>query len=364
VKTVKVQIPPKDGAAYDILIENDSLISIGKTLKSLFDTRVKTFAIVTDKNVAELYQEKVVASIAQEGYKVLVISMLAGEKTKCVESFFAICNWLAENQITRSDALIALGGGVIGDLTGYTAASFLRGVPFVQVPTTLLAMVDSSVGGKTGIDIPAGKNLVGAFYQPAGVICDPGTLSTLPPEVFSCGMAEVIKHGMIRSTNLLEMLSGKPVNSQLAQELAEIIEKKEKIKRTVVERDELDTGERQLLNFGHTIGHAIEKLSGFEISHGNAVAIGMNIITRAAVKRNACPPECLSILQELTQKFNLSGTSPFAPHEIFMASLSDKKRMGNYITEVIPRAVGECVLHKMPVNELSDWIEEGIGALI
>jgi 3-dehydroquinate synthase len=343
MKTVSVQL----GTKYDISIENGSLANVGETLKTLLPT-VQTFAIVTDKNVAELYLENVTASIAQAGFNVLVITMLPGEKTKSIESFYAIMNWLAENQITRSDALVALGGGVIGDLTGFSAASYLRGVPFVQIPTTLLAMVDSSVGGKTGIDIPAGKNLVGAFYQPRAVICDPLVLNTLPREVFSDGMAEIIKHGMIRSEKLINMLK--------TPNMPEIIEENVKIKRDVVQRDERDTGERQLLNFGHTIGHAIEKLSNYEISHGQAVAIGMYTITRAAVKKNFCPPEILTTLENMLDAQLLSKTTTFSATEIFQASLSDKKRTGDYITEVIPHKLGECVLRKMPVDELQEWI--------
>jgi len=246
---------------------------------------------------------------------------------------------------------------VVGDLAGFVAATYLRGVPFVQIPTTLLAMVDSSVGGKTAVDIPAGKNLVGAFHQPAMVICDPAVLATLPAENFADGMAEIIKHGMIRSKKLLQMINCD------SYQMPEIIAANVEIKRDIVQRDEFDTGERQLLNFGHAIGHALEKLSRFEISHGKAVAIGMEIITRAAVKKGECPTECLEILQKLLQKYNLptraSADLNFTPQEIFDATLTDKKRMGDVITEIIPHALGVCELREMPIDELFDWIHIG-----
>jgi 3-dehydroquinate synthase len=281
----------------------------------------------------------------------------AGEKSKSAEQFFALHNWLAENEVTRSDALIALGGGVVGDLTGFVAATYLRGVPFIQIPTTLLAMVDSSVGGKTGIDIPSGKNLVGAFHQPSIVLCDTETLKTLSPEVFHDGCAEAVKHGMIRSEKLLNMLGEKDIHMNLEKIIAENII----IKRDIVQRDEFDTGERQLLNFGHTIGHAVEKLSKYEISHGTAVAMGMSIITNAAVKKKICPHECLTVLKKMLNTFNLSNQFYFSSENIYQACLTDKKRMGDTITEVIPTALGVCELRKMPVAELIEWIEMGVS---
>ena len=282
---VNVNLPQAEAVSYEILIANGLLADFCATLKKFLQKfpKIKTFAIVTDKNVSALYEETVANVLTNSGFHVISYAVPPGEASKSAEQFFALQRWLAENQITRSDAIIALGGGVVGDLAGFTAATYLRGVPFIQVPTTLLAMVDSSVGGKTGIDIPEGKNLVGAFYQPSAVICDPETLRTLSPEIFADGCAEVIKHGMIRSEKLLRMLE-----SPVVPQISAIIEENVKIKRDIVQRDEFDTGERQLLNFGHTIGHAIEKLSDFQISHGSAVAIGMAIITQAEIGRASC----------------------------------------------------------------------------
>ncbi|MCL2049218.1 MAG: 3-dehydroquinate synthase [Defluviitaleaceae bacterium] len=328
---------------YEVFIENGILSSFAEKI----DLKPKTFALITDANVAKLYEKSVTQAL---GGNVISFAVPAGERAKSAKQFFTLHNFLAENQVTRGDVIIALGGGVVGDLAGFVAATYLRGIKFIQIPTTLLAMVDSSVGGKTGIDIPAGKNLVGSFYQPSAVFCDPLVLQTLKPKVFNDGCAEVIKHGMLRSKNLLDTVL------DIRKSPAEIIRENVKIKGEIVQQDEFDTGERQLLNFGHTIGHALERLSNFKISHGSAVAIGMNLITRAAVKKGFCPPECAEILERLLRAFKLPLRTDFSPNEIFNAALTDKKRNADFLTEVVPVRVGECVLCKMPVNELLDWI--------
>jgi len=359
VKTVEVKFPLSERASYEIRIKSGILEKIGEMLKPLFP-KVKTFAIITDENVAAIYERRVADSLIKSGYEAISCAVPPGEKSKGMAQYFTLQRWLAKNQITRSDAIIALGGGVVGDLAGFTAATYLRGIPFVQAPTTVLSMVDSSVGGKTGIDIPEGKNLVGAFYQPSIVFCDPDTLLTLTPEVFADGCAEIVKHAMIcgaaeGENNLLQMLLF-PGGNAIHEQLPLIIEENIKIKRDIVQKDEFDKNERQLLNFGHTIGHAIERLSNFEISHGNAVAIGMSIITRAAVRKKFCPPECQTIIEKLLEAFNLPTQTNYEPQDIFNVALTDKKRMGDTITEVIPIKKGECILQKMPVNDLLDWI--------
>ena len=315
----------------------------------------QTIAVVTDDNVKALYVPPVIEALKQEGFCPLVFSIAPGEASKSAETYFSLLNWLAENRLTRSDAIVALGGGVVGDLAGFAAASYLRGIPLVQVPTTLLAMVDSSVGGKTAIDLPAGKNLAGAFYQPSMVLCDPDVLATLPQDVFSDGFAEVIKYGMIRHETLLGKLARVPVHRDLTEIIVDCVS----VKRDIVQEDVFDIGERQLLNFGHTVGHAVEKLSGYEVSHGRAVAIGMSVVTRAAVRKGLCPPECQSALETAMEVFKLPNRTDYAPKALYEAALNDKKRAGGNITEVVPRAIGECVLRKMPVGELPEWIELG-----
>ena len=347
-----ITIPVEASRAYDIHIGKGLLESVGTRVKALLP-QARTVAIITDKNVEKLYGQTVREAFSQAGFGVISHAVPPGEKSKSLIQFFELNCWLAENRVTRSDVVIALGGGVVGDLAGFVASTYLRGVQFVQMPTTLLAMVDSSVGGKTGIDIPQGKNLVGAFYQPCAVLCDTATLDTLSPETYADGCAEMVKHGMIRSVELIEMLQVENGG------MAEIIAANATIKRDIVQQDEYDTGARQLLNFGHTIGHAIEKLSNFAVHHGAGVAIGMSIITRAAVRKKLCPANCLSVLQELLAKFNLPSETDFSPAELYEAALTDKKRMGDTLTEVLPSALGNCVLHRMRVSDLLSFIEMG-----
>ncbi|MCL2372115.1 MAG: 3-dehydroquinate synthase [Defluviitaleaceae bacterium] len=353
-------IPVKVSRHYEILLANGILSQLGQRLESLLPA-AKKIAIITDSNVWQLYQHQAEAALA--GYDVISYSFPAGEASKSAAQYVKILSWLAANEVTRTDAIVALGGGVVGDMAGFAAATYLRGIPFVQVPTTLLAMVDSSVGGKTGIDLPEGKNLAGAFYQPWLVLVDPDVLNTLPAHIFSDGMAEVIKYGMLGNEYLLEMLKD-------PKQLNAIITICIEMKRDIVENDEFDNGERMLLNFGHTIGHAIERLSDFQVSHGQGVAVGMAIITRAAAAYGLCPAACAAKLDEALAICKLpvpaAGQLPFfqqySVSEIYNATLQDKKRSGGSITEVVPTKLGLCQLKKMPMTELENWIEMGLKA--
>jgi len=344
----------QDARRYNIYIEPASLSSIGGKARELAAS-AQTALVVTDDTVKTLYLQPVMQSLTEAGLTALSFSVLPGEASKNAERYISLLNHLAESRLTRADMIIALGGGLVGDLAGFAAATYLRGIPFVQVPTTLLAMVDSSVGGKTGIDLPAGKNLAGAFYQPSMVLCDPDVLATLASQAFADGCAEVIKYGMIQSGALLKSLVDVPLHTQLAG----VIETCVGLKRDIVQKDVLDTGERQLLNFGHTVGHAIEALSRYEVSHGRAVAIGMSVITRAAARKNLCPPECRTALERLLALYNLPDRTDYTPKALHEAALHDKKRAGGFITEPVPSRPGECVLRKMPVSELLEWIEAG-----
>jgi len=342
--------------SYDVCIDAGILETIGDRVAALF-TGAVTAAVVTDGNVSALYLEGVEKSLEASGLRVISFVIVPGEQSKTGETFLEILNWLAENKMTRTDIIVALGGGVVGDLAGFVAACYLRGIQFVQVPTTLLAMVDSSVGGKTAIDLASGKNLAGAFYQPSLVLCDTLVLETLPEEVLRDGCAEVIKYGMFGSRELL----GKLDSDFLKTSPVPIIAKCVAMKRDIVQMDEFDTGERMILNLGHTIGHAIEKLSGYEISHGVAVATGMAIDTRAAVRMNLCPQECLCILERLLCQYGLPNRTNYTAKELFEAALNDKKRTGGEITNVVPVAVGKSELKKIPVSSLLEWIEQGLG---
>ena len=345
--TVTVEASSK----YDVLIGEGLLAQLGQQVRGVI-SKAEKVAIITDSNVQNWYLTPAEESLKSAGVKVISHVIPAGEASKSGDVFMRLLSWLAQNQITRTDAIVALGGGVVGDLAGFTASAYLRGIPFVQVPTTLLAMVDSSVGGKTGIDLPEGKNLAGAFYQPRLVLCDPSTLKTLPEEIFNDGMAEVIKHGMLGGGELLNMLTARPVKEQLEKIIAANV----RIKRDIVQQDEFDTGIRMLLNFGHTISHAIETLSNYSISHGRAVAIGMAMATRGAVAKGFCGSECLEILEKLLEKYDLPSETDYPAEDIFNVTLKDKKRTGGEITEVIPVGVGECKLVKMPVGEMLEFV--------
>lgn len=319
--------------------------------------RGRTVCIVTDSNVAPLYLEKAEASLRNSGFNTLHFIFPAGESSKCAATYVELLEFLAENRLTRTDALVALGGGVTGDMTGFTASTYLRGIDFIQVPTTLLACVDSSVGGKTAIDLKAGKNLCGTFCQPNLVICDIDTLTTLPESVFSEGCAEVIKYGFLGSSELIDKLSALPIRHQLEYVVSKCID----MKREVVEEDEHDTGRRQLLNLGHTFAHSIEKLSGYTTSHGAAVAIGMSIIMRAAVSKGMCTAECADALDRLLKQNGLPTSTSNTAAQLAEIALSDKKRTGNTMTLVVPDRLGSSALVKINVSELENWAEAGLN---
>jgi len=349
------KITVKASRDYNILIGSGILPQIGSEIKALHPN-TDAIAVVTDETVGDLYLEPVEAALKKAGFRVISRTITPGEASKNGTQYLELLEWLSENHITRSDALIALGGGVVGDLTGFLAATHLRGVPYVQIPTTLLAMVDSSVGGKTAIDLKAGKNLAGAFYQPSLVLCDTDTLDTLPQSVFRAGMAEVVKYGMLASDRLLDQLLNEPIEGNLNHIIAACVT----IKRDIIQNDEFDRGERQLLNFGHTIGHAIEQLSGYGISHGNAVAIGMVIETCAAVEQGYAPADCLFMLQNLLKHFDLPISTDYSASELYEKTLQDKKRTGETIAVVTPTALGACRLQRLPITELHTWIEMGL----
>ncbi|MCL2408774.1 MAG: 3-dehydroquinate synthase [Oscillospiraceae bacterium] len=333
---------------YDVIVSAGLLDSAGERIRAAADGDLAV--IVTDNIIAGLYLSRLAVSLEDAGYRTCVFEIENGEASKNTQNYIRLLNFLAESGVTRSDIVVALGGGVVGDLAGFAAATYMRGVPYVQIPTTLLAAVDSSVGGKTAVDLPAGKNLAGAFYQPEIVICDHVLLGTLPERVFADGMAEVIKYGMIADPELFRMT-----------DLEEIITRCITIKRDVVCEDEFETGVRKLLNFGHTVGHAVEKLSNYAISHGEAVAIGMVVETRAAVSDGWCGNECFDELIETLKRHNLPFESPYGTEALFAAMDSDKKRRGDTITLIFPQEVGKCLLCDVKVNELKRLIARGAG---
>lgn len=347
------KIDVKAGKPYSVKIGKGLLDTAGEEAKALgLDGKV---LIISDDNVAALYIERAKNTFEKSGFEVYSFVIPHGEGSKSAESLMAILNFAAENAFSRTDTFAALGGGVVGDLCGFAAAVYMRGTNFIQLPTSLLAAVDSSVGGKTAIDLDAGKNLAGAFYQPKLVLCDTDTFDTLPDDEFSNGMAEVIKYGMFCDSEFLDILSD---NSQT--EIEDIVARCVAIKARVVEADEFDKSERMFLNFGHTIAHAVEALSGYTTPHGSAVAIGMAVITKAAIALGRCENEVLEILIELLKNYNLPFECPYGVDEVFEVTLKDKKNAHGKITLVIPTGKGESVLQKCDYDELKEIITLGL----
>ena len=333
---------------YDIKIGSGLLSSLGKEAAAL--GKAEKICIVSDTNVWPLYGAIAENSLHNAGFSVSRFVFPAGEASKNGNTYLTLLEQLASHKLTRSDLIVALGGGVVGDLAGFAAATYLRGIRFIQVPTTLLAAVDSSVGGKTAIDLPSGKNLAGAFCQPSLVLCDTDTLNTLPDSVFRDGCAEVIKYGVLYDESFFTYLTQTGLEFDRESVIARCVE----MKRDVVTEDEFDTGARMKLNLGHTIGHGVESCSNFTISHGQAVAIGMAIVARAS----NCP-DTARILSVLKQ-FQLPIDTAYSADELYQCALSDKKRSGGTVNLIIPASIGDCRIVPTPVTALKPFIEEGL----
>jgi len=368
MKTVTVNASKK----YDVLIGTGFLGDTGPMIHEKIGGQ--TAAIVTDDIVSALYAEQLKNSLSSAGYNVLIYEFPNGEGSKNTNTFLSLINFFATNKLNRTDIVIALGGGVTGDIAGFAASSYKRGLRLIQIPTTLLAAVDSSVGGKTAVNLTAGKNLLGAFYQPDLVLCDTSLLSTLPPEVCKDGCAEAIKYGVIADSELFNSIKHEESSPLLASPLhsfhdcttplEDIIYNCVKIKRDIVSEDEFEHGSRKLLNFGHTIGHAIELLSDYSISHGYAVAIGMAIETRAALSLGICEAQCLNDILKILDLYELPSTTSYNAKELAKACLFDKKRDGDSIIMVFPEKIGKCVLKEIPINEVEALIRQGMGGTI
>ncbi len=354
-RTVKVNV----GKTYDIIIEPNILSNCGHDIiKVVGSGRV---AIITDSNVKKIYLKPLIKSLNESGTDSEFFIFEAGEKSKNIQTLSNILEFLAAKGFVRSDTVIALGGGVVGDIAGFAAAIYLRGIKFIQIPTTLLAAVDSSVGGKTAIDLTVGKNLAGAFKQPELVICDPTVLKTLSQPDLCGGFAEAIKYGLLFDKKLFELFDGKTIDSIMSQPdlLCEITERCVALKGKIVEEDEFDNGRRKLLNYGHTIAHAIEKCSDFSVPHGIAVAVGIAMMARAGERLGITEKGTAKKTEDLLKKYRLPTDTDFAISELTNAALSDKKRSGNEITLVVPKKIGECILTDEPIEELKKYITLG-----
>lgn len=341
MRTVRVNVR----GGYDVNIGADILDSFGAMLSSLVSPR--KVCVVTDGNVAALYLERVVKSLEAAGFTTVFYIFPAGEQSKNLSTLSEILEFFAESGLTRTDLVVALGGGVTGDMAGFAASVYQRGVRFAQIPTTLLAAVDSSVGGKTAVDLKAGKNLAGVFAQPMLVCCDTDTFRTLPPDIFADGAAESIKYGVLDDPELFAAFSGgKP------EDIEAIVESCVRHKADYVERDEFDTGDRKFLNLGHTMAHAIEKLSGYTFPHGHAVAVGTVMIARAGEKMGVTAEGTAEKLVKIFAENGLPVASPYDAEELYRAACGDKKREGGTITVVMIERIGKCFLKTIPVPEL------------
>lgn len=347
MQTLHVELKNK---AYQVYIKRGIVNELGKLLKKYC---AKTVAIITDKNVNRIYGDQVLNALASEGFHTYLIAIEPGEQNKSLTTLSNVYGELVKAKITRSDIILALGGGVVGDLGGFAAATFLRGVPYVQVPTSLIAQVDSSIGGKVAVDLPQGKNLIGSFYHPKAVFIDPDVLNTLDARESNNGMAEVIKYGCIKDRQLFEDLMSFDKN-ELFKNMETIIFKCLNIKKNIVEEDENDRGCRMMLNFGHTLGHAIEKYFNYSgYAHGEAVAIGMYQITRNSEHMGFTEPGTSFKLKELLLKYSLPYEMPASNASQIVEAISvDKKSKGNSIDIVLLSSIGECFIKNINKDEI------------
>lgn len=339
-------------STYDILIKKGILSDVKDYVANII--KGKRIMIVTDSNVAPLYLNKVTSAFSNSDYTVESFVFTAGEKSKNLDTVSAIYDKLSECNFDRKDLLIALGGGVCGDICGFVAATYMRGVDFVQIPTTLLSQVDSSVGGKTGVNTAFGKNLVGAFYQPKLVLIDPDTLSTLTQKIFSDGLGEVVKYGCIRDLSLFEFLENNDVKDNIEHVIYECL----KIKRDVVNEDEKENSLRMILNFGHTLGHSIEKLSDFCISHGQAVAIGMVLVTQASENNLLTEDGTTDRLIALCHKLNLETKCEYPLLSITQNAMNDKKGSSSALNLILIDKIGSYLIHKIEKSQLLNFLSK------
>lgn len=345
MNTVHVSASTKE---YDVTIGRG--LNVGAMLAGLH--KPCKLMVVSDDTVFGLHGEDVIASLQAAGFETFTYVFPHGEPSKNISVAEQLMIRMTELAITKTDLLVALGGGVVGDLTGFAASVYLRGMDFIQIPTTLLAAVDSSVGGKTAVDLVNGKNMVGAFHQPVAVFCDVDRFATLPKEIYSDGMAEAIKYGMIYDANLFDQIEAGTISDE------DLVKRSVEIKAEVVALDEFDKGPRHILNFGHTLGHAIETLSKYSIGHGSGVAMGMAVLSAAILSE-----EESNRLNKVLAKYDLPTVPSFDIHEMAALAKTDKKSHGNLIRSVLPVRIGEVRLQDVTVEEWEEIVRKGIDKL-
>lgn len=341
---VNLKLKKRIDRSYKIFIQNDIIDDLIKFLK---ERKIgKRYVIITDSTVKKLFGNAFLRKLNRKGIKGDIISFTKGEKSKRLETIEKLAEEMLKKRFDRKDAIIALGGGVVGDIAGFLAATFMRGIPYIQVPTTVMAMVDSSIGGKTGVDLPSGKNLIGTITQPKAVFIDLNYLKNLPDKQVINGLAEVIKYGVIWDKGLFKFLERKreKILAKDPKALKKLIKKSVKAKVQVVHLDEKEKGLRIILNYGHTYGHALERMSGYKLLHGYAISIGMVIANKIAVKKKILKPKVAERIKNLIKDYGLPVTTLNAPTKKDL--LSDKKRIGKHIKYVLPKKLGKVVIHR------------------
>ena len=312
--------------------------------------------MVSDDTVAPLYGARVLASLEAAGLQASLYTFPAGEQSKNLTTYGKLLEHMARERLTRSDCVAALGGGVTGDMAGFAAATYQRGIDYIQIPTTFLAAADSSVGGKTAVDLEAGKNLVGAFWQPRAVICDTDTFRTLPEDTFLDGVAETVKHGLIADADFFRFL----LEADLRGDIDRIVRRDVEIKAAVVGEDEFERGRRKILNFGHTLGHAMEKLSGYATPHGHAVAVGMVLAARGAERLGYSPAGTLETVLEANERLGLPSRCPYGAQALYEAATGDKKRGGDHIDVVVLEEIGRAGTVRLDMAGLRAFTEAAV----
>lgn len=356
----RLNILYQEQPCYDILIEKD-FDGLGDAVQQSLHITGKKICIVTDSNVGPLYAQEVKKVLETTGNEVFIFTFLAGEKSKTLSTVEDVYEFLIKNKFDRTDMLAALGGGVVGDLTGFTAATYLRGISFIQIPTSLLAQVDSSIGGKTGVDFRAYKNMVGAFYMPKLVYMNISTLKSLSNRLFNSGLGEIIKHGLIRDRDYYSWLSHNfsQITARNESVLEQMVYVSCTIKKAVVEKDPTEKGERALLNFGHTLGHAIEKLMNFSLFHGECVVLGMIASLTISKNRGLITEEEVKDAVCLFKQFDFPLTvSGITPEDVVLVSKNDKKMVSNKVKFILLQGIGSaCIDMTVTDDEMIDALQ-------
>lgn len=342
---------------YQIYVGHNLLKQAGKLIRS--STSGSKILIVTHPNLQKLYGAELLGSLETAGYSVTTALIPSGEHSKSFDSYQKLINTLAKNRFTREDIVVAFGGGVISDLAGFVAATYMRGCALIHIPSSLLAMIDSSIGGKTALDLPFGKNLVGAFYNPKAVIVDLELLNSIPAPLLQDSCGELIKYGVLSGSNLFNKISlaRNPVQVIDVPHRQELIQACVEIKKSIVEVDFKEAGSRKLLNLGHTLGHAIETLSNFELGHGSCVAAGTNMMAKACSKLGLCSWKDAEKIAQLTQSYNLPTSTSFTVEELYSTALHDKKSHTDSIDVTLIYGIGDVRIERKSFAELKQLIE-------